>query len=497
MQPSDLGLNPDVPVPECATEPVEWAGLQLELCINDVPDAAQDDRPTEEVAFYYNRYVPSAPGGGWVVASGYIDNEGLTGSVGWATRADDLSSAVSERLGMAIEGAVNGTAPAPVALQLVDDAGLPLVAVPAGSSYLQYKQQRVFIKSWSTSGDADDRPPDVAPSELPRSGYLAPIPWVDGAVALEVVSLTDGTVLDSMRLDSEAPVAPESVDVNAGTVDNNETITIHGNRTETVSWERAASGGVTAEQTFGVLWSNDGFATSIPVAVGVTGSEVMLQNTSYLPAGDNVQVRVVPGGVMHTDNGDDGTTSEPFSVPAGPPLVAVAGAPDEPVEHGDPIDLHAIVVQPPTTGDGDVDASDFIIWHDQFDGRLFEGQLLTARDLRPGTHTIGMNIDSPDGGEATAEVVFEVVAEPSPTPSGDALDPVSARLVPADLEPTSTGATPAGPWPGPQSCGSNECVGDFIAACEEAGGLPMDVGPVPPSPDGVEVECQQISTQEE
>jgi hypothetical protein len=346
-------------------------------------------------------------------------------------------------------------------------------------------------------GDADDRPPDVAPSELPRSGYLAPITWVDGAVALEVVSLTDGTVLDSMRLDSEAPVAPESVDVNAGTVDNNETITIHGNRTETVSWELAASGGVAAEQTFDVLWSNDGFATSIPVAVGVTGSEVMLQNTSYFPAGDNVQVRVVPGGVMHTDNGDDGTTSEPFSVPAGPPLVAVAGAPDEPVEHGDPIDLHAIVVQPPTTGDGDVDASDFIIWHDQFDGRLFEGQLLTARDLRPGTHTIGMNIDSPDGGEATAEVVFDIVAEPSPTPSGDALDPVSARLVPADLEPTSIGATPAGPWPGPQSCGSNECVGDFIAACEEAGGLPMDVGPVPPSPDGVEVECQQISTEEE
>ena len=111
--PSDLGLNPDVPVPESATEPVEWAGLQLELCINDVPDAAQDDRPTEEVAFYYNRYVPSAPGGGWVIASGDIDNEGLTGSVGWATRADDLSSAVSERLGMAIEGAVNGTARRP------------------------------------------------------------------------------------------------------------------------------------------------------------------------------------------------------------------------------------------------------------------------------------------------------------------------------------------------------------------------------------------------
>ena len=155
--PSDLGLNPDVPVPECATEPVEWAGLQLELCINDVPGAAQEDRPTEEVAFYYSRLVPSAPSGSWVVASGDIDDEGLAGSVGWATRADDLSSAVSERLGMAIEGQVNGTAPAPVALQLVDDDGLPLVAVPAGSSYLQYKQQRVFIKSWSTSGDADDR----------------------------------------------------------------------------------------------------------------------------------------------------------------------------------------------------------------------------------------------------------------------------------------------------------------------------------------------------
>ena len=193
---------------------------------------------------------------------------------------------------------------------------------------------------------------------------------------------------------------------------------------------------------------------------------------------------------MHTDNWDDGTTSEPFSVPAGPSLVAVAGVPDEPVEHGDPIDLHAIVVQPPATDGDDADADDFIIWHDQFDGRLFEGQLLSARNLRPGTHTIGLIVDSPNGGEATAEVVFEVVAEPSPTPSGDAPTPRVHGWFPT-ISSRRRRSTPAGPWPGPQSCGSNECVGNFIAACEEAGGLPMDVGPAPPSPDGVEVERQR------
>ena len=40
---------------------------------------------------------------------------------------------------------------------------------------------------------------------------------------------------------------------------------------------------------------HDGFATSIPVAVGVTGNEVMLKNTTYYLAGDNVQVRVRAG----------------------------------------------------------------------------------------------------------------------------------------------------------------------------------------------------------
>jgi len=494
--PTDLGLVPDEPAPACDIEPVDWAGLQLELCVNDDPDAQdQDDRPTESFAYYYDRIVHSVPGstGGWVVASGDIDNDGLTGSVGWATTSDDLSSTMSERLGTAIEGAIDGTAPAPVALQLVDDEGMPLAAVPASSSYLQYKLDRVSVRSWSTSGDADD-PTSDDPDSAAVSGYLAAIPWVDGAFALEVVSLADGTVLDSLLLNT---AAPEVADVNVDTVDANETITIHGNRTVTVRWELAASGGeAPAGETFDVLWSNDGFETSIPVAVGVTGSEVMLKNTSYYPAGDDVQVRVVPEGVTRTDNWNP-ATSEPFSVPTSPPLVAIAGAPDAPVEQGSPIELHAIVVRPAVTSDGVVDAGGFLIWHDQFDGQLFEGQLLSARDLRVGTHTLELIVDSADGSEATAEVVIEVVAESSPTRNRETLDQdaAAAQLFPGDLVATSTGSGQTAPWPGPQSCGSNDCVGDFIAACEEAGGLPMDVGPDAPSPDGVEVECQQISSQ--
>lgn len=488
--PTDLGLLPDERAPTCDIEPVDWAGHQLELCVNGDPDAQnEDDRPTESVSSYYRRYVRSVPGptGGWLVVSGDIDNDGFAGSIGWATTSDELSSTMSERLGTAIEGAINGTAPALVALQLVDDGGMPLAAVPASSSYLQYNLDRAFIKSWSTSGDADD-PTDDDPHAAAASGYLAAIPWVDEAVALEVVSLEDGTVLDSMRLDT---ATPEIADVNVETVDANETITIHGNRTETVTWELdVTSSEATPGQTFDVLWSNDGFERSIPVAVGVTGSEVLLKNTSYYAAGDDVQVRVVPGGVTHTDNWDP-ATSEPFSVPIGPPLVTITGAPDGPVEQGRPIELHAIVVRPAGTSDGD--ARDFLTCRDQLDGRLFEGQLLSARDLRVGTHTLVLIVDGPDGGEATAEVVIEVIAQAT---NRETLDPdAAAQLFPDDLVAMSTGSAQGAPWPGPQSCGSNECVGDFIAACDEAGGLPMDVGPEPPSPDGVEVECQQISSQ--
>jgi len=50
--------------------------------------------------------------------------------------------------------AINGNSPGQVEIHFVETAGSEGQPVP----YLQYKLDRAFVKSWSTSGDADDRP---------------------------------------------------------------------------------------------------------------------------------------------------------------------------------------------------------------------------------------------------------------------------------------------------------------------------------------------------
>ena len=50
--------------------------------------------------------------------------------------------------------AINGNSPGQADIHFVEVAGSEGQPV----AYLQYKLDRVFIKSWSTSGDADDRP---------------------------------------------------------------------------------------------------------------------------------------------------------------------------------------------------------------------------------------------------------------------------------------------------------------------------------------------------
>ena len=49
--------------------------------------------------------------------------------------------------------AINGNSPGTAEIEFVEVAGNG-----EASTYLKYKLDRVFVKSWSTSGDADDRP---------------------------------------------------------------------------------------------------------------------------------------------------------------------------------------------------------------------------------------------------------------------------------------------------------------------------------------------------
>jgi hypothetical protein len=422
-KPADLGLTTDEPVSECETEPVDWAGLQLDLCVD--PDPVSADRPVDSFAIDFESIsFDHAQTGGWIMLSGDWDGDSSDGPY-VLTNVQHPPSAITERLVGAIEGAVNGTAPADLAVQLVDADGLPLVAVPATALH------RSFVKSWSTSGDTDDRPTGERPDPGGPAGYLGAIPLVDGAVAAEIVSLPEGVVIDLVPLDS---AVPQVGTVHVETVGSNETITVGSNQGVTVSWELDLAGGEPPlDQSYDILWSNDGFATWVAVAVGINGNEVMLKNTSHYPPGENVQVRVVPGGVMHTDDWDQ-PASEPFTVPGGPPLVAIAG-PDGPVEQWDPIEKRAIVGRPgdPTVGNsGDLD----LVWsidEAEAGAATFDGRLLTARDLPPGEYVVELVVTDPaTGEEASAETVIEIVPRTSPTRYGETPHPEIVELLAED-----------------------------------------------------------------
>ena len=67
-----------------------------------------------------------------------------------------ISKSMDAATGALAQFAINGNSPGTAEIDFVEVAGDSQEAEPV--TYLKYKLDRVFVKSWSTSGDADDRP---------------------------------------------------------------------------------------------------------------------------------------------------------------------------------------------------------------------------------------------------------------------------------------------------------------------------------------------------
>ena len=67
-----------------------------------------------------------------------------------------ISKSMDHASAMLAQFAINGNSPGTAEIDFVEVAGSGADAKPM--TYLKYKLDRVFVKSWSTSGDADDRP---------------------------------------------------------------------------------------------------------------------------------------------------------------------------------------------------------------------------------------------------------------------------------------------------------------------------------------------------
>jgi hypothetical protein len=82
-----------------------------------------------------------------------------------------ISKSMDRATTLLAQHAINGNSLGPVELQFV--------AAPGSASYLQYKLDRAFVKSWSTSGDADDRPTEE-------------VAFYYNRIAFQYASTTDG-----------------------------------------------------------------------------------------------------------------------------------------------------------------------------------------------------------------------------------------------------------------------------------------------------------------
>ncbi len=95
----------------------------------------------------------------------------------------------------------------------------------------------------------------------------------------------------------------------------------------------------------------------------------------------------------------------------------IAGAPTGPVEQGEVVELHAVVLD---SGQHDLEETSFTYRRIELTNTnavLGDGPVLSTRDLPVGINEIELTVTDPDGGEATATVVIEVVephvADPS------------------------------------------------------------------------------------
>lgn len=99
---------------------------------------------------------------------------------------------------------------------------------------------------------------------------------------------------------------------------------------------------------------------------------------------------------------------------------------------------------------------------------------------------------------AAASTLAAVVLAMAPTPgTASANEPtersgtVTVLVLPATDVVAPAPPTDAAMMPGPQSCGTSECVGDFVDACAAAGGVATETKVILGPPDGLEVECVQ------
>lgn len=95
---------------------------------------------------------------------------------------------------------------APADLPGVDsgvDAGVDTVQVAAGegqpTAYLKYKLDRCFVKSWSISGDADDRPTDATTTASQSMAWdnTKQLKWQDSGVSVDPAAIDEAMADDT------------------------------------------------------------------------------------------------------------------------------------------------------------------------------------------------------------------------------------------------------------------------------------------------------------
>lgn len=100
----------------------------------------------------------------------------------------------------------------------------------------------------------------------------------------------------------------------------------------------------------------------------------------------------------------------------------------------------------------------------------------------------------PAAASALAAVVLAMALTPGTASANEPTGrpgTVSVLVLPATDVVAPAPPTDAAAMPGPQSCGTSECVGDFVDACAAAGGVATETKTILGPPDGLEVECVQ------
>jgi hypothetical protein len=426
--PSLVGVPPANPFQSVDCEPEEVGNYGLELCVAGGPpvddgDPGPADLPAQLPAFEVGTNaagmetieiahagmlleIPIAPAR-WLLVSGALDPAAAAGHIQQATEQVEISSVTASRFELAIDGHRTGASAHGLALRLVGPGAVPLAVVPV-------------VVDGNGHGNGTDHGSTL--------GFLSPVPWVDGAVAIELI--VDGAVVDSRPISASAPVVGAVQVEPAGP-----------NGDVRISWEATdADPDAERDQPFRtqVLWGVGG--TWIPIATDVTGNELIVPASMPLPGGDEVRIRVVVSDGVRT--GD--AMSAPFSAATHGPLVGIAGEPPGPVEQGELVELSAVVLDA-----GQHDLEDISLTYRRIElegaaGELGTGPTLDTRELPVGRNEIEVTAIDPDGNAATATVVVEVVERTTPTRRDEPPDPGAVAFLTADdfVTPTTSTTVP-------------------------------------------------------